>query len=85
MLRDSQITQGVPVSVIDSDFELHGSEDFTEEDIANLTQWQQEGSQWSQEISENSQGQYLPLTDSSHLVVFEHPRVILDALAYLLK
>ncbi|WP_281558009.1 alpha/beta hydrolase [Thalassomonas sp. RHCl1] len=84
-LRDSQISQTIPISVIDSDFELHDIEGFSEEEIAEMTQWQQEGSQWSQEISENSQGQYLPLTDSSHLVVFEHPRVILDALAYLLE
>ncbi|GAA0361726.1 hypothetical protein GCM10009092_27620 [Bowmanella denitrificans] len=72
----------VPVSVIDSDFE--------EQDIQNnpdnakaLRLWQQEGSAWSKQLAEFSGGQYISLEQADHMVMFQHPEVIQQAIDWL--
>lgn len=83
MKNFSHITS-VPVSVIDSDFELPQIEAFP--DAADtLTQWMTEGTQWSKEVAEHSGGQYIPVSDAHHLVPLQHPQIIIDAVNYLLS
>jgi pimeloyl-ACP methyl ester carboxylesterase len=72
----------IPVTVIDSDFETM--------DIAadpsqagQLQLWQQQGSAWSKQLANTSGGQYLPLANSHHLVMFQHPEKILAAVDWL--
>lgn len=72
----------IPISVIDSDFETAA----IQADPAQATpllQWQQQGSAWSQQLAERSGGQYLPLSNSHHLVMFQHPDKILAAVDWL--
>ena len=75
---------GIPVSVIDSDFEsaqIAAAED--QSLAAALLQWQQEGSAWSSEQASLSNGQYVALTDSDHLVPVEQPAQIKQAIDWL--
>ncbi|SFD76367.1 alpha/beta hydrolase [Pseudoalteromonas denitrificans] len=74
----------IPITVIDSDFEQADINNADQEDKANLIKWQQEGSQWSKDIAEQTGGQYIELTNSKHLVPFENPEVIKQAIAHLL-
>ena len=72
----------IPISVIDSDFETAA----IQADPAQATpllQWQQQGSAWSQQLAERSGGQYLPLSNSHHLVMFQHPDKIVAAVDWL--
>lgn len=83
LAEGSSISTDVPITVIDTDFE---SFDIANADASNadsLLLWQQEGSQWSQFISENSGGQYLPLLNSHHMAVFQHPEEVIKAISYL--
>ncbi|MBU2112800.1 MAG: alpha/beta fold hydrolase [Gammaproteobacteria bacterium] len=78
------MVSAIPVSVIDSDFEsaqIAAAEDQTL--AAALLQWQQEGSAWSAEQASLSNGQYIPLTDSDHLVPLQQPYAIRQALDWL--
>ncbi len=77
----------IPVSVIDSDFEqqeIAAAADDAEL-VAALQQWQREGSAWSAEQAKISGGQYIPLSDSDHLVPLQHPQVVEKALTKLLN
>jgi len=86
---DLNIAQGiaistlVPITVIDTDFESHDIENAEAEDVDKLSLWQQEGSQWSKLISNKSGGEYIPLANSEHLAVFQHPDAIIKAIANL--
>lgn len=80
---DSEISTSVPITVIDTDFESHDIENSDAEYVDILTLWQQEGSQWSQFISEKSGGQYIPLVNSDHMAVFQHPDEIIKAISNL--
>jgi len=74
---------GIPVSVIDSDFESMAIAQAPAEQIAALQQWQQEGTQWSMEQASVSNGQYIALSDSDHLVPLQQPQKIQQALNWL--
>lgn len=72
----------IPVTVIDSDFETAAiAADPVQ--AKQLLQWQQQGSAWSQQLAENSGGQYVALPDSHHLVMFQHPEKIVAAVDWL--
>ncbi len=75
----------IPVSVIDSDFEqqqiVQAADDA--ELVAALAQWQQESSAWSAEQASLSNGQYIALTNSDHLVPLQQPQQIKLALDWL--
>jgi len=75
----------IPVSVIDSDFEQLQIEQAANEPelAAALLQWQQEGSSWSAEQASLSNGQYIALADSDHLVPLQQPQQIKSALDWL--
>ncbi|MFC3093924.1 alpha/beta hydrolase [Alteromonas sediminis] len=72
-----QIT--VPISVIDSDFERLDIAQASDEVRPRLVKWQQQGTQWSKDITYQTGGQYYPLENASHQVLFEHPDVVLRA------
>lgn len=73
----------IPVSVIDSDFELADTENATAEELAALRLWQQEGTSWSKEQASLSNGQYIALADSEHLVPLQQPYKVQQALDWL--
>lgn len=74
---------GIPVSVIDSDFEQAQIDAAEPEQVEALMLWQQEGAQWSQEQASLSNGQYIALTDSDHLVPLQQPNQIKQAIDWL--
>lgn len=53
------------------------------EQINSLQRWQQQGSVWSQQLTAATGGQYKALTQSHHLVMFQHPKVIVEAVDWL--
>jgi len=77
----ADIAKSIPISVIDTDFESYDIKNAEPEYVDGLVLWQQEGSLWSQQISEQSGGQYIPLSNSDHMAVFQHPDDILKAIA----
>jgi len=79
------LSTSVPITVIDTDFERHEIENGEPEDIESLMKWQREGTQWSQLISHKSGGEYIPLTQSEHMAVFQHPDTIIKAISNLLE
>ena len=79
------MTYAVPLSVIDTDFESIDIAGAEADVVDKLNKWQQEGSQWSQVIAERSNGQYIPLINSDHMAVFEHPERVIDAINTLAK
>lgn len=76
----ADIATSTPISVIDTDFESYDIKNAEPEFVDNLVLWQQEGSLWSQQISEQSGGQYIPLSNSDHMAVFQRPDDILKAI-----
>jgi len=72
----------MPVTVIDSDFETAAIQAAPAQ-ATQLLQWQQQGSVWSQQLAERSGGQYMPLSNSHHLVMFQHPEKIVAAVDWL--
>ena len=72
----------IPVSVIDSDFETSAIQAEPSQ-ATQLLQWQQQGSAWSQQLAERSGGQYVPLSNSHHLVMFQHPEKVVAAVDWL--
>lgn len=48
-----------------------------------LQQWQQQGSAWSKQLANGSGGQYIPLQNSHHLVMFQHPQKVVTAVDWL--
>ncbi|WP_435275715.1 alpha/beta hydrolase [Psychrobium sp. nBUS_13] len=86
IMKTAEISSDTPISIIDTDFETADIENAeTSEEAAKLTKWQQEGTQWSKLISERSNGQYIFLDNSAHMVVFEHPKPIIDAIKALMN
>ena len=83
IVEGNGISTDVPITVIDTDFESFDIANADASDVDSLLLWQQEGSQWSQFISENSGGQYLPLLNSHHMAVFQHPEEVIKAISYL--
>ncbi len=85
-MQTAEVSSDTPISIIDTDFETADIENAeTSEEAAKLTKWQQEGTQWSKLISERSNGQYIFLDNSAHMVVFEHPKPIIDAIKALMN
>lgn len=84
-VSEFEITDAVPITIIDTDFELKEIENAEPEYVEGLTKWHQEGTQWSQMIAKRSHGQYIPLENSSHMVTFQHPEAIIEAITHLLK
>ncbi|AZQ83720.1 alpha/beta hydrolase [Colwellia sp. Arc7-635] len=83
IVEGNGISTDAPITVIDTDFESFDIANADEADVDSLLLWQQEGSQWSQFISENSGGQYVPLLNSDHMAVFQHPEEVIKAISYL--
>ncbi|CAI3799985.1 alpha/beta fold hydrolase [Rheinheimera sp. MM224] len=72
-----------PVSVINSDFELQKINQNPEQKT-QLLAWQQEGDGWSKQQAERSGGQYIELKQSDHLVLFQQPAAITEAVDWLI-
>ncbi|WP_448565041.1 alpha/beta fold hydrolase [Thalassotalea ganghwensis] len=72
-----------PISVIDTDFEMHDIKPDNEKYQQILT-WQKEGSAWSKKIADDSQGQYYPVKNGSHLLMFQKPDLIISAIEQLI-
>lgn len=85
VMLNGEINTSTPITVIDTDFELKEIANAETESVEALTIWHQEGSQWSQMISEKSGGQYIPLENSDHMAVFQHPDAIVQAITHLSK
>lgn len=83
LVRGSEISTMVPISVIDTDFENHDIANAEPEYVDGLIKWQTQGSQWSKLISEQSAGQYIPLENTDHLAVFQRPDAIIDAINFM--
>lgn len=77
----------IPVSVIDSDFEQQQIAQAGDDAQlrATLEQWQQEGSAWSAEQASISNGQYISLSGSDHLVPLQQPDTVKQALDWLFQ
>jgi pimeloyl-ACP methyl ester carboxylesterase len=73
------IPTNLPITVINSDFELANSKE-TDENYSQLQQWQNEGSAWSKKVATTSHGQYIEINNADHLVIFQHPEIINAAL-----
>jgi len=80
-LAAKPITQ-TSVSVINSDFELANLPPEPQE-VLKIKQWKAAGDIWSEQVAQRANGQYIVLNDTSHLVMFERPQVILKALDFL--
>lgn len=63
------LQSSVPVSVIDGDFEAPLIAAATAEK-AQLQRWRQDGLDWGRDLAHNSGGQFLPLPDTEHLLMF---------------
>lgn len=72
-----------PVSVINSDFEQQQIKQNPEQK-AQLLAWQHEGDSWSKQQAKRSGGQYIELKDSNHLVLFQHPAEVVQAVEWLM-
>lgn len=83
LVRGSEISTMVPISVIDTDFEQHDIDNADPEYVDGLILWQTQGSQWSKLISEQSAGQYIPLENTDHLAVFQRPDAIIEAINFM--
>lgn len=77
-MKDLPLITNTPISVIDTDFELAQIEAFPDS-ADKLTQWMNEGTAWYKEVTAVSNGHYIEVTDSDHLMMFENPEVILQA------
>ena len=77
------LTFNHPISIIDTDFELHDVKP-DDENYQNIVAWQQEGSLWAQEISRKTKGIYYPVEQGSHLLMFQKPELIKAALKQLI-
>ncbi|MBE0366354.1 alpha/beta hydrolase [Pseudoalteromonas aurantia] len=75
----------VPITVIDSDFERLDIAKAEGEEQAALIRWQVQGSEWSRMIASNTEGEYIPLENASHQVLFEYPDKVSMAVSVILK
>jgi len=78
--RQFTFTNAVPISIIDSDFELKDIANANEEDKPRLIKWMNDGSAWSESISTSTGGVYQTLENADHMVMFEHPQAIVDVI-----
>lgn len=85
LMLNMEVPDTLPISVIDTDFESVEIENAKPDSKKALLRWQQEGSEWSKQISERSGGRYIPLENSDHMVVFQHPKEIIKAVEELIK
>lgn len=76
------LIEQIPVSVIDSDFELEQIKDSPDK-TATMTQWMEEGTVWAKLVARKSKGQYIEVSNAHHLVPLQHPDVIVDAVKWL--
>lgn len=72
-----------PVSVINSDFEQLQIKQNPEQKLQMMA-WQQEGDDWSKQQAEGSGGQYIELKSSDHLVLFQRPAALMQAVEWLM-
>jgi len=70
------LQSAVPVSIIDGSFELAGTQSLPAAEQQILTNWQQQGSSWSLQLSQNSGGRYLSLADTEHLLMFSSAQAL---------
>ena len=84
LARGFTFASDVPISSIDSDFELkdiaYAESEGNTEYVQELERWMAEGTQWSKSISESSGGVYRAIEDADHMVMFEHPAVIVEVI-----
>ncbi len=72
-----------PVSVLNSDFEqLHIKQNAEQKSL--LIAWQQEGDLWSKQQAERSGGQYIELKNCDHLLFFQQPAAVVQAVDWLM-
>jgi pimeloyl-ACP methyl ester carboxylesterase len=75
---------GLPVSVIDSDFESVEQQD-NREHALSIQRWQQESKAWNQTQAAISGGDYLPVASTNHLLMLQHPELVLQAMQALMS
>jgi pimeloyl-ACP methyl ester carboxylesterase len=75
---------GLPVSVIDSDFESVEQQGNPEHALS-IQRWQQESKAWNQTQAAISGGDYLPVASSNHLLMLQHPELVLQAMQALMS
>ncbi|WP_448547608.1 alpha/beta fold hydrolase [Thalassotalea fusca] len=78
--RQFTFTNAVPISIIDSDFELKDIANANEEDKPRLIKWMNDSSAWSESVSALTGGVYHALENADHMVMFEHPQAIVDVI-----
>lgn len=77
-----ELIEQIPVSVIDSDFEIEQIKDSPDKTAA-VTQWMEEGTVWAKQVAKKSKGQYIEVNNAHHLVPLQHPDVIVKAVNWL--
>ncbi len=77
-----ELIEQIPVSVIDSDFEIDQIKDSPDK-AAAMTQWMEEGTVWAKQVAQKSKGQYIEVSNAHHLVPLEHPDVVVNAVNWL--
>jgi polyhydroxybutyrate depolymerase len=71
----------VPVFALQADYAPDIAALKTEQEIAELHQLQEKRAEWFQMFVKNTpMGRYIPVADSSHLVVYEQPQAIVAAI-----
>lgn len=78
------IPLAIPISIINTDFELHGVTTESENYQA-VIKWQQEGDQWSEAITKNSHGEYFPVHNGDHLIMFQQPDMVVNVIEQLIN
>ncbi|WP_199608979.1 alpha/beta hydrolase [Flocculibacter collagenilyticus] len=82
LVANLPLITSIPVSVIDSDFEQQSIDDNPDYEEV-LTQWMEEGTEWSKQVVNSAGGQYIPIESGHHLVPLQHPQLIKDAIDWL--
>jgi len=78
--------ESVPVFVLDADYGPDFAELEDPGEIAKLRQLEAERAEWYQALAEKApDGRYIPVADSSHMVVLDQPQAVIDAIADLTK
>jgi pimeloyl-ACP methyl ester carboxylesterase len=72
-----------PVSVLNTDFEQKQLM-LNPAQKSEIRAWQREGDEWSQLQAKRSGGQYIELQHSDHLVIFQRPAVVIQAVDWLM-
>jgi poly(3-hydroxybutyrate) depolymerase len=74
----------IPISVIDSDFEAKQIQNNPDKAVA-MSKWKNEGTAWSKEVAQKSNGQYIPISNAHHLVPLQHPDIVVKAINWLVE